>query len=139
MRARARATATLACLIGLGCSEPPSEAATARAAEAGTCLEGDESLERHGTACLCCHEGEFGVAGSVAPDSPVDRITVIDAVGQRAVMAPNPYDNFFRHVPMEPPLSVTMWLDDGTTKTMTDAPSGDCNTCHGIEGSAPRL
>ena len=96
------------------------------------CGDGDAKEQRYGTACLCCHRDEFGVAGSVdraAP--PVARVVVTDSAGRSADMVPNAFGNFFRHLDLSPPLSPTVFGHDGRSLTMqTPAPHGDCNACH---------
>jgi hypothetical protein len=101
------------------------------------CTNGDETVQRRGSPCLCCHAGEFGVAGSVDPASaPVAKVLVVDRAGASAEMAPNPFGNFFRHTFLEPPLTATIVAADGRSWTMQDAPSGDCNGCHRADGAA---
>ncbi len=105
---------------------------------AAACSEGDPAAERWGTDCTCCHP-EFGVAGSIDPDGPpVSRIVVIDRDGRRAVMSPNPYGNFFRHVRLDPPLEVSVEGPGGASLVMEAlAPHGACNRCHGLAGGPP--
>ncbi len=106
-------------------------------AEQRYCSGGDPLRERYGTDCLCCHE-ELGVAGSVDVDGPpIARVVVTDARGRRAIMAPNPYGNFFRHVRLEPPLEVLVEAVDGRVLEMqSKSPHGSCNGCHRPEGPA---
>ncbi len=101
------------------------------------CAQGDKTRERHGTDCLCCH-GTFGVAGSIARDAGVDWVLLTDSEGRHLQIAPNPHDNFFRHVKLRPPIHATLVYANGAVRTMkTDAPSGSCNQCHGA--MAPML
>jgi hypothetical protein len=96
------------------------------------CVDGDFDRQRHGATCLCCHEREFGVAGSVDPAGPpVARVVVYDARGDVATMAPNSFSNFFRHFTMTSPFRAVAYGPDGRAAWMRqDAPSADCNTCH---------
>ena len=102
----------------------------------GVCRDGNEQVQRHGATCLGCHSDEFGVAGSVDPDaSAVARVVVVDSTGDTADMVPNGFDNFFRHFPMTPPLTATVYGPDGGSLTMQmNAPTGDCNGCHSTVG-----
>ena len=105
------------------------------------CADGDVERQRHGTECLCCHGGEFTVAGSIATDSrPVRTVIVEDSQGNSAVMSPNPFGNFFRHSPLVPPLRVTIVGEDGKSATMPFlAPDAACNRCHRQGGDASIL
>ena len=105
------------------------------------CADGARETQRHGTACLCCHSDEFGVAGSVDSRGPaVSRVLVADDHGNVADMVPNGFDNFFRHVKLTPPLTASVYGEDGQVLTMqSKASSGDCNSCHGVHGSAAPL
>lgn len=105
---------------------------------AASCEDGDPRVQRHGTDCLCCHAGQFSVAGSLAEDEArVRQIVVTDAAGATLIMAPNPYGNFFRHAPVAPPLRAWIVDDGGQTYAM-QAPidDGACNRCH-REGAGP--
>jgi hypothetical protein len=110
-------------------------------APCGHAADGDETVQRHGTPCLCCHGDELGVAGSVDPAAaPVARVVVTAADGDVADMAPNPFANFFRHFPMAPPLRAVVYAPDGRSAAMLQlAPSGDCNACHGLGGPVPPI
>jgi hypothetical protein len=109
-------------------AEPPPDPLVAFA----PCRDAEPKTEGHGTSCLCCHQGEFGVAGSVAHDSGVDMIFVTDRDGRTASMAPNGFDNFFRHRKLTPPIQATVVFMDGETRRMPEgAPHGSCNACHG--------
>ncbi len=100
--------------------------------DVGSCFDGDPNRERWGSNCLCCHETEFGVAGSVVSDSAVKTILVTDPRGRSAEMSPNFFDNFFRHQKLEPPLTATITFSDGERRRMkSTAPHGSCNACHG--------
>jgi hypothetical protein len=105
------------------------------------CVDGARETQRRGTACLCCHASEFGVAGSIDPDGPpVARVVVSDGHGNVADMVPNGFGNFFRHLQLTPPLTATLYGADGRALTMqTPAESADCNSCHGAGRSAPPL
>ena len=105
------------------------------------CVDGDRETQRHGTACLCCHADEFGVAGSVdLQGAAVSRVVVADGDGNTANMVPNGFGNFFQHVKLTPPLSATVYGEDGRTQTMqSPANSGDCNSCHAASGVAAPL
>lgn len=100
-----------------------------------------ESVQRHGTPCLCCHSDEFGVAGSIDPSGrPVARVVVTAADGDVADMAPDSFANFFRHFPMTPPLAAVVYGPDGGTVEMRElAPTADCNACHGAGLAAPAI
>jgi hypothetical protein len=101
-------------------------------ADFAPCRVGEKLRERHGTSCLCCHNGEFGVAGSVAHDAGVSTIFVSDAEGRTASMFPNIFDNFFQHRQLTPPLTPMIIFDNGEVRTMKQkAPHGSCNACHG--------
>jgi hypothetical protein len=105
------------------------------------CQDGDENEQRWSTDCICCHT-EFGVAGSVDPLGPaVARVLVTDVHGAQDDMAPNPYSNFFRHLQLKGPLSVTVFSPDGRALTMPLlAPDGACNRCHRDKGgTAPMV
>ena len=109
-----------------------SSEASPAAIDYGPCRTGDPRLERHGTSCMCCHEGTFTVAGSVARDAGVAWILVTDRDGRHLQMAVNPHDNFFRHRQLLPPLTATIVFEDGEVRTMPEpAPHGSCNGCHG--------
>jgi hypothetical protein len=121
-------------------SEAPPDA-SGSFADAAACEPGDPARERWGTNCLCCHSGEFSVAGSIDPSgAPVARIVVTDSVGGRAEMAPNPYGNFFRHNALVPPLTAVAYGPDGRARVMPmPAPHAACNECHHPLGVAPRI
>jgi hypothetical protein len=94
------------------------------------CQVGDPAEQRWGTDCLCCHEGQFSMGGSVAPGTDVAEIQVSDGLHQ-AIVAPNLHDNFFRHVKLSPPLSARVVFGDGHVVEMREpAPDGACNRCH---------
>jgi hypothetical protein len=99
---------------------------------------GDRERQRHGTACLCCHADEFSVAGSIDPrGGAIARLVITDARGEAREMAPNAFDNFFRHFALTPPLRVEAYGVDGRSVAMRDpAPHGDCNACHGVSTAA---
>lgn len=120
-----------AALALFGCG---SEAAKAAPADPNAaCEQGEREAERHGTDCFCCHVEEFSVAGSVAPGAAEGVvIEVLDARGQRLVMPPNPYDNFFQHTQVAAPLRAQVTFANGDVRAMkADAPHGSCNRCHG--------
>jgi hypothetical protein len=122
----------------IGCGSPPEP--VRRFQPAGECVDGDESQERWGTDCGCCHQGEFSVAGSVSQEAAVERVVVEDAAGTRLEMIPNPYRNFFRHAPLVAPLRANIVLIDGRVRAMKrDAPHGSCNRCHAPHGDASRI
>lgn len=102
----------------------------------GPCSDGDPDRERWGTSCLCCHTGEFGVAGSLARDAGVAMVVVADRNGRTAEMPPNVFDNFFQHRNLEPPLTAVVTFADGEQRAMkSPAPHGSCNACHGVATS----
>lgn len=110
-----------------------SASATATARDTSACAPGDPSKERHGTDCMCCHGDKFGIAGSIAHDAGVAWVLVTDSRNRHLQIAPNPHDNFFRHQELVPPISATVVFEDGEVRTMrTPAPSGSCNSCHGL-------
>jgi hypothetical protein len=123
---------------GAACGQAsPQPAGESAAVDAGLaaerwCADGDESVQRRGAPCLCCHGDEFGVAGSVDPTaSPVARIVVTDATGEVREAAPNLFGNFFRHYALVPPLTAVAYAPDGRAAFMTSgAPHGNCNACH---------
>lgn len=138
--------AGLIAAVAEGCSS--GEAADNRTVSApidvGPCapanIAGDVTRERYGASCICCHQTEFGVAGSVAHDAGVATVLVEDSEGKTAEMSPNPYDNFFRHRPLTPPLTATLIFEDGERRTMkSQAPHGSCNGCHGVDLVMPRV
>jgi cytochrome c5 len=100
--------------------------------DASSCRTGPEATQRHGTACLCCHADEFGVAGSVDPAGPpVARVVVTGTDGDVADMAVNGFSNFFRHFPLATPVRAVVVAPDGRSLAMRElAPSADCNACH---------
>jgi hypothetical protein len=122
--------ALLAC--GAGSSTADSTASVDSGALPVGCTDGDPNQQRYGATCLCCHTDEFGVAGSIDREgAPVTRITVVDAEGHLADMAPNPFGNFFRHLPLTPPLRATAYGPTGAAIAMQSAAtSADCNDCH---------
>lgn len=72
------------------------------------------------------------MAGSVAHDAGVAAVLVTDRNGLELEMAPNPFDNFFRHYKMTPPLRAQITFADGEVRTMQhEAAHGSCNACHG--------
>jgi hypothetical protein len=119
-----------------------SPAASPAAVDAGGlpqgCTDGDPNDQRYGATCLCCHTDEFGVAGSIdRQGAPTSRIVVVDSTGVVADMQPNGFGNFFRHVPMAPPLQATAYGPTGVAIAMQEpATSADCNACHRAGGSA---
>ncbi len=123
--------ALLGVISATACSSSGT-AASAAAVDVGPCRDGDHDRERWGTSCLCCHTGEFGVAGSLAPDAGVVDIFVEDRDGRTAEMSPDIFDNFFRHRKLTPPLSTTITFADGDQRTMQAVPHGSCNACHGV-------
>ena len=129
------------CAVLIGCTSDGSAVTVATEGPRQCADAGDPARERHGSDCLCCHATtEFGIAGSIAPGSPIDRIVVTDSDGNVADMAPNAYDNFFRHVSLKPPLTARVVFADGTDRTMRElAPHGSCNSCHAESGQAPPI
>jgi len=95
------------------------------------CTEGDPGRERHGTDCLCCHGGDFSVAGSIAAGAPIVAVEVDDAAGTHLVMPVDAYGNFFQHEPVAGPLRARTVDALGRVRTMVGrAPHGSCNRCH---------
>ena len=95
--------------------------------DVGACVDGSEFVQRHGTNCVCCHT-EFGVAGSVMHDAGVVEVLVTDRNGVEVEIAPNPFDNFFRHYALEPPFRAQITMADGSVRVMDErAPHGSCN------------
>lgn len=109
--------------------------------DGSNCAGGSESDQRHGTACLCCHSDEFGVAGSVDPaGSPVARVVVTGSDGDVADMNVNQFFNFFRHFPLATPVSAVVYAPDGGARAMQElAPSANCNACHFAGGPVPPI
>lgn len=106
-------------------------AAAVSVTDVGPCRDASEFRQRHGTSCLCCHE-EFGVAGSVAHDAGIATVLITDRNGRELEIAPNPFDNFFRHAKMTPPLRAQIVFENGEVRSMKEpAPHGSCNACHG--------
>jgi hypothetical protein len=100
--------------------------------------DGDETRERAGSNCFTCHS-QFSVAGT-AQSGGVRKIELTDSDGAKAIMYPNPYGNFFRHVRLEPPFDIRVTMKDGSIREMRDAPHGSCNACHhDLENSAGKL
>ena len=110
------------------------------------CADGDRDVQRRGTACLCCHSGEFFAAGSLdgagrangARDAaPIAHVEIIDALGRRVTVEPNALGNFFSHERLVAPLRASIIDANGRMSSMrADAPSGDCNACHVAGGAA---
>ncbi len=105
------------------------------------CRDGDRAEQRYGTACLCCHQSDFSVAGSIDPAGPpVTRVVVTDREGHSVDTAPNAFDNFFGHFRLTPPLTAVVYGPTGDALAMRDpAPNGDCNACHSAVGPEPLL
>ena len=141
---RARAAAVLAiagvfAASGIACGTPRDDARSSAVpvayvplADAAGCEQGNPEEERHGTDCMCCHTGDFTVAGSVdLTGNRVARVVVEDSVGGRAEMEPDAYGNFFRHAPLVPPLRAWAYGLDGSVRAMPmPAPHAACNACH---------
>lgn len=137
MRVAALTLVISATVWSCGPGEPPPEGDGPTAG----CVDGDVSEQRHGSACLCCHTGEFSVAGSVDREGPaIARVVVTDRLGQSVDVVPNAFGNFFRHRKLKPPLYPVVFGPDGRALAMQGpAPSGDCNSCHREGGSASML
>ncbi|MEW5851807.1 MAG: hypothetical protein AB2A00_23660 [Myxococcota bacterium] len=105
---------------------------------ARACVDGDVTRERHGTDCLCCHQGQFSVAGSLELGVTPFRVVVRDAEGRTLPMAPDPHGNFFHHHPLTAPLQAWTINRDGGVLSRMEAPVQDpsCNRCHHPGGSA---
>ena len=102
------------------------------------CEPGDTDARRWGSDCLCCHEGEFGAAGSVGRQASVAEIRVSDGVNE-AVVAPDDHGNFFRTIQLIPPLTASLRFTDGREVRMqAPVPYGGCNHCHNGK-TQPRL
>jgi hypothetical protein len=131
LRALVSCLAFAAACAGGSDGEPAPESRSALAI--GACRDGDPNDQRHGATCLCCHSDEFGVGGSIdRAGAPVARVVVVDARGEVADVAPNPFSNFFRHFPLVAPLRAKVIAPDGRVLEMqADAPTADCNRCHG--------
>lgn len=125
--------ASVIAIAAAACEERAATKAATQttAAEVGPCRDASEWQQRHGTSCICCHS-EFGVAGSIAHDAGVSHVLITDKNGRELEIAPNPFDNFFRHQKMTPPLRAQIVFDDGEVRSMSaPAPHGSCNACHG--------
>jgi len=102
-----------------------------------------------GDSCGSCHSAKaesktrwgdavaFGAAGTVY-SSPNARaraglagatIDITDAAGDSVSLQANDVGNFYTTKNLTPPLQVTV-SKSGATASMTNAPSGDCNSCH---------
>lgn len=140
------------CAALMGCGTEPGADALALSAPVAAmptpsstadCVDGDHDQERYGTNCGCCHKDQFAAVGSVALGSlsAIEQVEVVDDTGQRLVMAPNPYGNFFRHRPKPVlPVRARVVFRDGTVSEMK-SPVFDisCNGCHQPDGGAPRI
>jgi hypothetical protein len=122
-----------ACADASGDSTPVTAAPLPQPLTIGPCRDGDPNDQRHGATCLCCHSDEFGVGGSIdRTGPPVARVVVVDAHGEVVDVVPNQFSNFFRHYPLVAPFRAKVIAPDGRTLEMTaDAPTADCNRCHG--------
>lgn len=140
-RLRLKLSSAAAALLLIACSGGEPSSTWLEDGPRPGCADGARETQRHGTACLCCHSDEFGVAGSVDLRGPaVARVVVADGYGNVADMVPNGFGNFFRHLKLTPPLTATVYGEDGQTLTMqSPASSGDCNSCHIASGSAAPL
>jgi hypothetical protein len=141
MALRLAAAWLVSCCAACASTAPDDPPAVTFDRSTAGCADGDPSVERFGTDCLCCHKNEFSVAGSIAHDSPpVATVIVEDSVGGSAVASPNPFGNFFRHNRLVPPLRATIIGVDGKAITMSaPAPDGACNRCHRDGGAVPML
>ena len=104
-------------------------------------------LMHPGERCGSCHDGKkapvFAVAGTLYPGPDAEprdglegvtlEITATD--GGTALLRSNEGGNFFTTASLAPPLKVVL-RHNGVT-TSTNAPSGDCNSCHPRASSAP--
>jgi hypothetical protein len=121
-------------------ASPPSATTPRDAGAEAACEPGDKATQRFGTDCLCCHTGEFSVAGSVDDASLVDYIRVVDEDRNWVTTRPNGLSNFFHHERLRGTLEITLFGKDGRSISMKSrAPHGSCNACHRPGGTAPRL
>ena len=120
----------------IGCSGSAGDGTPGNEADTSLCATGMPERERHGGDCLCCHSGEFSVAGSTLPSAEIQRVIVRDANGLILVMPVDPYDNFFQHTAVAPPLRASIVDARGRERIMQMlAPRGSCNACH-ADGTA---
>jgi len=94
-----------------------------------------------GKDCGSCHAGRiarrFGASGTVyfgptagARDGAEGvTIDITDSAGTKVSLESNGVGNFSTRTPLVPPLQVTI-SRGGVSRTMADAPSGNCNSCH---------
>jgi hypothetical protein len=98
-----------------------------------------------GSRCGSCHDGDeapkFGTSGTLY-DSVRDgtayegaTVTVTAADGHRAILKTVHGGNFYTKTALTLPLQVTV-SRNGVSRSMNDAPSGDCNSCH-TDGTSP--
>ena len=101
-----------------------------------SCADGDHDQQRRGTACLCCHAGEFGAAGSIDRRFAVGaRIEIDDATGRHVDAVANAFGNFFSHEQLVAPLRPRIVDANGRVFAMREAaPDGNCNRCHAETG-----
>jgi hypothetical protein len=113
---------------------------------AGGCITAGEM--HPGERCGSCHSGSdapaFAAAGTVYSDpraSPRDGIEgatvdVTDADGRKVSLQSNGLGNFYSQEKLRPPLQVTI-SKGGVRRSMSDASSGDCNSCHTAGTNGP--
>jgi hypothetical protein len=94
-----------------------------------------------GKSCGSCHNGQkaprFGAAGTIYSSPTANAgegragvtIDITDSTGKSVSLQSNDVGNFYTKAGLTPPLHVTVTRGDAT-RSMADAPSGDCNSCH---------
>jgi hypothetical protein len=101
-----------------------------------------------GVACIACHtSGEgplYTVAGTLYPTAhePDDcngtssaTVVVTDANGNTVQLTPNSAGNFASRASLATPLRVKVVSGSKVREMVSDAPSGDCNSCHTQDGT----
>lgn len=102
-----------------------------------------------GAACIACHKTErgptFTIAGTVYPSGhePDDcngvaggaSVVVTDANGKVATLTVNAAGNFYSSTALTPPYSAKV-VKGGVERAMVATQqSGDCNSCHTLDGT----
>ncbi len=105
------------------------------------CEEEEGGLMRPGQACLDCHDGgrapAFTLAGTVYTDASGGTaargavVTITDGSGGEVTATTNSAGNFFASSPISFPAQVAITRGTDTVVMASEAPTGDCNSCHG--------
>ncbi|RME24658.1 MAG: hypothetical protein D6806_09240 [Deltaproteobacteria bacterium] len=101
-----------------------------------------------GEACLNCHssggeasEHVWTAAGTVFTDANGTtgaegvEVQITDNGGNTVTLTTNSAGNFYTDQALTPPLNIQLSAN-GNTKSMNDAPNGNCNNCHNPAGQA---